>query len=141
MAIELKVVLEEERKALISLNTDQILITTSQKEALILKISRKRSEMKHFAKNQYQEADLDILKFNDLALQEIWLQKKLIWKLNWEKVQVQCEANQKFIRHSMKNLGLLVDNLKRLFGQHPTYSASGKKVDASISGNVVEARY
>ncbi|MSP19364.1 MAG: hypothetical protein EXR74_07315 [Bdellovibrionales bacterium] len=141
LAQELKDILLEERVALITLNTEEILILVSKKESGMMKLVRKRAEIKKIARTQFAEEDLQNLSFSDEALNLEWSQKQSSWLNAWSEVRDVCERNQKFMGHSMKNLDLLVGNLKRLFGQHATYSHRGKRVDQNPEGSVLRGRY
>ena len=141
LAEELKDILLEERVALITLNTEEILILVSKKESGMMKLVRKRAEIKKIARTQFAEEDLQNLSFSDEALNLEWKQKQTSWLKAWTEVRDVCERNQQFMGHSMKNLDLLVENLKRLFGQHGTYSHRGKRVDQNPEGSVLRGRY
>lgn len=141
LAQSLKEVLIKERAALITLNTDEVLILVTQKESGLLKLTRKRAELKKFARTQFQAETLDGLVFTDQQLQQEWNQHRQQWGAVWSELRNVCEHNQKFINHSMKNLDRLVENLKRLLGQHATYSPKGKRIDQNSQGSVVEGRY
>ncbi len=141
LASSLKGILLKEREALITLNTEDILILVTQKESGMMKLSRKRAELKKFSRTQFQQEDLEKLIFSDPELQKEWDLKKKNWAVLWTDIRNVCEHNQKFIGHSMKNLDRLVENLKRLLGQHATYSPKGKRIDQNSQGSVVEGRY
>ncbi|NBX69301.1 MAG: hypothetical protein EBR01_10115 [Proteobacteria bacterium] len=141
LALGLKQVLLKERAALITLNTEEILILVTQKESGMLKLSRKRAEIKKFVRTQFQQDDLEKLHFTDSELQSQWNILRENWLSAWTELRNVCETNQQFINHSMKNLDRLVENLKRLLGQHATYSPKGKRVDQNSQGSVVEGRY
>ena len=141
LARSLREVLIKERTALITLNTDEVLIQVTQKESGILKLARKRAELKKFARTQFQAETLEALVFSDEELQKEWAQYKQEWITVWTELREMCEYNQKFINHSMRNLDRLVENLKRLMGQHATYSPKGKRIDQNSQGSVVEGRY
>jgi flagellar biosynthesis/type III secretory pathway chaperone len=141
LANDLRSVLLKERAALITLNTDEVLVLVSQKESGMMKLVRKRAELKKFVRTQFNEESLEKLKFSDESLQRDWEVLKQKWNLGWTELRATCEYNQKFIGHSMKNLDRLVENLKRLLGQHATYSPKGKRVDQNSHGAVVEGRY
>ncbi|MBM4304367.1 MAG: flagellar protein FlgN [Deltaproteobacteria bacterium] len=141
LARVLKGVLEKERGALITLNTDEVLVLVTQKESGMLKLARKRAELRKFARTQFGAETLDSLSFSDEQLQQQWNEQRTQWILVWTELRDVCEQNQKFINHSMKNLDRLVGNLKRLLGQHATYSPKGKRVDQNSQGAVVEGRY
>lgn len=141
LARGLRAILTQERAALITLNTDEILILVTQKESGMLKLSRKRAEIKKFVRTQFQQNELEKLKFADTDLQLQWDALREKWLVEWSELRKICETNQQFINHSMKNLDRLVENLKRLLGQHATYSPRGKRIDQNSQGAVVEGRY
>ena len=70
-----------------------------------------------------------------------WMEETEAFFKSWREVYALCEQNQRFIQHSLKNMGLIVENLKRLFGDNSLYSAAGKRVESQAPGKVVEARY
>ena len=140
-ARNLKEILNKERAALITLNTDDILILVSQKDSGMLKLQRKKAELKKFMREHFQSDSMASLSFSDPFLEAEWNTKKESWELSWNELRGLCEHNQRFINHSMKNLDRLVENLKRLLGQHATYSPKGKRVDQNSQGSVVEGRY
>lgn len=123
MVKELQECLHEERTALIELKTEIIVQTNFKKEDLGRQLTLRRKEFSQLAKELG-------------TIPENWKER---WQPEWEKIEVSCKSNQDFIRHSLKNLNLIVDNLKRIFGENPTYSPTGKKVDGSGSGKMVEA--
>lgn len=141
LAQSLRDVLVKERAALITLNTDEILLLVTQKESGMMKIVRKRAELKKFVRIQFNQDNLDDLKFSDEVLQAEWESKKQQWLKVWSELRDVCENNQRFIGHSIKNLDRLVENMKRLLGQHATYSPKGKRVDQNTQGCVVQGRY
>jgi len=141
LAHSLREVLIKERAALITLNTEEILILVTQKESGMMKLSRKRAEIKKFVRTQFQQEAIENLVFMDPELQQDWEKQKAVWSQSWAELRKVCEYNQQFINHSMKNLDRLVENLKRLLGQHATYSPKGKRIDQNSQGSVVEGRY
>lgn len=141
LAQSLREVLIKERAALITLNTEEILILVTQKESGMLKLSRKRAEIKKFVRTQFQQEAIENLSFMDPELQQEWERQNALWVQSWKELRKVCEYNQQFINHSMKNLDRLVENLKRLLGQHATYSPKGKRIDQNSQGSVVEGRY
>ena len=63
------------------------------------------------------------------------------WSREWSATRSQGEDNQAFLRHSVRNMNLLMENMKRLLGDAPLYGAKGTSTQASASGKVVEAKY
>ena len=141
LARSLQEVLIQERAALITLNTDEILVLVTQKESRLMKLVRKRAEIKKFIRIQFNQENLEDLKLTDENLQREWESKKKIWVEVWSELRDVCENNQRFISHSMKNMDRLVENLKRLLGQHATYSPKGKRIEQNNQGRVVQGRY
>jgi len=125
LAAELGACLLEEREALILLQTEKIVQTNFRKEDLGRQLAQQRKVFSGLA--------------HDVgALPEKWTER---WAPAWEMIEFRCRDNQKFIQHSLRNLGLIVDNLKRLFGERPTYTVTGKKSESSSSGKMTEASY
>ena len=134
--------LDEERLALVGLKMDQIIQSNLRKEGLVLALRRKHTRLKAIAKVHFHSETLLELSAHlpeDEAL--TWRAMYETWKVDWDRVARKCEQNQKFIRHSLKNVGLIVENLKRLFGISNRYAANGKRVDSGGEGQVVQVRY
>lgn len=125
LATELKACLQEERTALIELRTETIVQTNFRKEDLGRQLAEQR---KLFSALAHEVGELP----------EKWTER---WSPAWAGIESQCRENQKFIQHSLRNLGLIVDNLKRLFGERSTYSPTGKKQETTSSGKMTEASY
>jgi flagellar biosynthesis/type III secretory pathway chaperone len=79
LANDLRSVLLKERAALITLNTDEVLVLVSQKESGMMKLVRKRAELKKFVRTQFNEESLEKLKFADESLQRDWEVLKQKW--------------------------------------------------------------
>lgn len=140
---QLRECLNEERMALISLNMERIVQSNLRKESLLGKIKR----TKHSLQLQLK-ALFEVSKIHDLsehldseADRREWEVLLKNWTQDWNSISALCENNQGFIQHSLKNLGVLVENLKRLFGENTVYSSSGGRKDSTTQGQVVEASY
>ena len=134
--------LEEERVALMGLNTEVLVQVNFKKENLGAQLKLSYQEMSKVAKFQYQAATLsEVAASLSVSLQAPW--QHVLQELKETQIQLQniAQSNQKFLKHSLKNLSLIVDNLKRLFGDQPLYSQQGKKVEGPQSGRMVEASY
>lgn len=139
---ELVACLEEERVALITLNTENIVQTNFKKETLGSELKLKYREVGLLAKAKHGADHLSQISSRlPVPVRETWDLTYSELKKSQLEVQALAEANQRFLRHSLKNLGLIVDNLKRLFGLTTLYSPQGKKVDGPQSGRMVEASY
>jgi len=125
-------VLEKERLGLISFDIEKITQSTIEKSFLVKQLVLKRKEWNRFI------VCLDDFSLSDQkALQE--LQEK--WEEVYEKAILKCQANQGLLKHSLKNIDLLLGNLKALFGNPSVYDQTGRKQDLSHSGKVLEGRF
>ena len=82
---------------MITLNTDDILILVSQKDSGMLKLQRKKAELKKFMREHFQSDSMASLSFSDPLLQAEWNTKKESWELSWNELRGLCEHNQRFI--------------------------------------------
>lgn len=139
---EIKEVLLKERKALIGLDTDAVAETNAKKDHLGGLLRNRKLKLWTLLKHQYEITDTEGLeeKLGE-ENRKIWLTKKSEWLKNWDETVVLMERNQKFLKHSLKNFDMLVDNLKRLLGDQPLYSAKGQRVDRSAQGRMVQGKY
>lgn len=128
LCAELEACLREERTALTALKTEALVQCNFRKETLGIQLKDKRRQLRISVK---------VLTVEEAAA---WAAHEAEWLRRWDSVRRECEFNQKLLQHSLKNLGLIVDNLRRIFGVNRTYSAAGKQVNATTSGSVVEAR-
>lgn len=142
IAGELEACMWEERKCLVEFRIDDLPQTNLKKESLIGTLSRRRRELQKLVKFHYGAERLSDLA-SQLGEQErpAWLQHFQAWSDSWTKLRNTCEANQRFLKHSLKNLSFLVENLKRSLGDHSVYSAQGKRVDMGQAGKMLTARY
>jgi len=142
LAEELKTCLDEERSALIGLKTELIVHTNARKDNLGRQLKYKKKQIWNLVNSQYGLENTEGLEAHIAEpYRSEWLIKKANWLKIWKATSQTCETNQIFLGHSLRNLGLLVDNLKRLFGEQPLYTAKGAKAEAGSSGKVVEARF
>lgn len=135
-------ILEKERAALIALNTENIMKFSTEKEHLASLLKRTRSDMHDFLKNQFAlESSENFDSILTGTEKQEWLALRKDWLKVWEATRNRLEQNQKFMSHSLKNISTLLDNLKGLMGQKPTYSSSGSKVEPKLRTRVIEGRY
>lgn len=125
---ELIVSLRDERAAIIALSTDAIIQQVFRKEALGSTLLQCRREWHTLCVSVSPPPEM-------IAT----MQRE--WSVGWNELMQVCEGNQRFTRHSLRNLGNLVDNLRRLFGDGMLYSAKGAKVESSSVGKMMEATY
>lgn len=142
LATELKACLEEERKALIHLDTQLVVQTNARKENLSRTLAFKRKQMWSLVNAHFGIENTEGLEqFLQEPWMSQWMEKKNNWLKVWNETTRVCETNQMFLRHSLRNLGVLVDHLKRLFGDQPLYTAKGSKADSNQQGKVVEKSF
>ncbi len=142
LCAELRSSLAKERSLLVELKVAEIPHLTLQKESLMLALVRKRRELKEYLKHRYglekvsQYAD-------KLSPDEAphWSAAEARWRVEWGELRESLRRNQEFLKHSLKNLGALADNLKRCLGEPSIYSAKGNRVDLQTEGKVVAASY
>lgn len=138
----LKEILVREKSALIGLDTDTVVETNAKKDFLGNQLKAKKGRMWILLKHQYALEDSEGLEEKLTGeWRAQWLEKKAAWLKHWEETIRLIESNQRFLKHSLKNFDLLADNLKRLLGQQPLYSAKGLRVDSMKLGKMVEAKY
>ena len=131
-----------EREALIHLKLEGLLETNGRKEDVSRQLVGQKKAMHCLLQNVFGLSDSQ--GFEDLLTGEqrdAWLMKRAQWLKIWEQTRDWCEANQRFMNHSLRNLSILEENLKRLFGEPTTYSPKGMKIESKTQGKVVEARY
>jgi hypothetical protein len=121
----------DEKKFLIELKSDELLQNNLEKENIINLIFEKRQFIEKMQKNA-SEKDLNHPEY--LALRDVWKDK-------WTTLQNICMDNRYFISHSLNNLNMFMDHLKKLILNRPTYSAKGVQVGVPQSGKVVEGAY
>jgi hypothetical protein len=142
MCTELKNCLIDERQACISLKWEELLLATSRKEDILRRLKVSKDALRALVKAHYQvESITEILGKLSEDEKSRWEILSGEWAKTWNQTRNWCDANQKLFAHSQRNLGMLVDHLKALFGEKATYSKSGAKVDLSGPGKVLEARY
>jgi len=134
--------LNAEHAALIQLKTEEISRINLSKENLLYKIAEKKGLIRSFTLSAYGVTILDEIeaKLPEEDRAE-WSMRRKEWADTWRRLHDVTLRNQSFLRHSLKNLGRLVDNFKRLIGEVPLYSSKGTQVDSMRPGKVVEASY
>jgi len=133
--------LDKERTGLISFDIDKITRSTIEKTTLVNQLKEKRESLKRIAVVRYGKNLSEVETELSDELRETWRALESKWKISWLKLSRQCESNQKLLKHSLRNLDLLLGNLKTLFGNPIVYNQSGKRQDLSTSGKVLEGRF
>jgi flagellar biosynthesis/type III secretory pathway chaperone len=142
LANELSKCLDEEQKTLVEFRVEELPQVTLRKESLFLSIVRKRQELKRFMKFHFNvEKDVELIGALAEPYRSEWRALTEQWTQAWQTLSQVCEQNQNFLKNSLKNLGLLADNLKRLLGDSLVYSPQGKRVDLQSAGKVVRASF
>lgn len=131
--------LTAERTALILLKTDDVVCLNQQKETLLKTFNNTKQHIMSTVDELVMHLGADWQTHMPEPIK--WQDKKKRFYAQWEKIQHQCDDNQRFMQQSLRNLGQLVDNLKRLMGETPLYSPKGTKVDMATAGKVIEAKY
>jgi FlgN protein len=131
--------LERERQALIEFRTEDLIEANHQKENHLAALARKRNDIKRALEARFGSLVPEMTA--DPEWCEIWKEKKVAWTSSWEALRKHAEENQEFLKHSLRNLDRLSENLKRLFGELTLYSSKGTRVDLKHEGNVVRVKY
>jgi len=141
LAQDLILTLEKERLGLVSFDIEKITQSTIEKSFLVNQLASKRNELKRVVKIQYGK---DLVNFETeipLKDQEKWKHFQQTWRRLYFELNLKCQSNQGLLKHSLKNVDLLLGNLKTLFGNPSIYDQKGKKQDLSSSGRVLEGRF
>jgi hypothetical protein len=142
LCAELRACLQRERACLIELKVEEIPHLTLQKESQMLSLVRKRRELKDYLKLRYS-----VDKVSQFALRlegpekELWTEREALWRREWTELRETVRQNNDFLKHSLKNLFLLADNLRRCLGLPALYSAKGTQVSLQNEGKVLAASY
>lgn len=141
LAQQLCEVIEKERVALIGFNMDLITSSTAEKTSLMNRLKEKREALRKLANVRYGKP-LEAIE-NELPseLVDQWKESLKKWKLVWDELSRRSYSNQGLLKHSLKNLDLLLGNLKQLLGRPGIYNQSGKRQELSASGKVLEGRF
>ncbi len=139
LANELHKCFDAERSALIHFKTEELLEANRRKEEYLALLIEKREELRRFIAENFQEGNPEPWLTD--ADNRTWARKQEEWVQAWERLRRTCESNQEFLKHSLRNLDMLAENLTRLFGLHSVYSNKGTRVDRKPHGNVVEGSY
>lgn len=133
---------QQERRLLVELKMEELAQLNLRKEAYISKLVRKRHELKqslrmYFAVENPKEVLSKVSPEDGAQWMIHWEQ----WLKRWDEIRVTCVENQKFLEHSTRNIGVLVDQLKSLLGEHSIYSKEGKRVELQSEGKVLQGKY
>jgi len=134
-------ILEQERDALVSFEMEKIMKSTLEKSAAARQLSEKRNALRKYAQVRFGKKLSEI----QTALPEeelpAWNESQKQWMRVWDDLNRKCQGNQGFLKHSLKNVDLLLSNLKHLFGDPGIYNNAGKRQDLMSSGKVLEGRF
>lgn len=133
--------LQEERIELIALNTQKLTEINARKEHLVSELKTARDAVGAHINATFQADTAEALEAQ-LSSEEAarWTEMKNAWNDQWNDLKMLTEQNQRLLDHSLKNLGKMADNLKRLLGESSRYSQSGTKLDSPNPGRVVETQ-
>jgi hypothetical protein len=136
---ELIRILQVERKAVIEFETETLIQSNFEKEKTLAQLTEKRTAFRNAKADLCGNHEVeDVISEN---LMPMWLIVKKEWIQTWEELRSLCENNHGFIRHSVRNLDLILEHLKKSLGIHSIYTAKGTKIDNQPQGNVVQGRY
>lgn len=139
LAAELQECFRAERLSLVHFKTENILENNVRKEQLLQELTEARASLRSATQDLLGGLSPEAV-FDRATLIE-WNELSGKWNTSWQKLYDCCSENQRFLRHSLRNLDRLSENLGRLFGLLSTYSNKGMRVDTKPQGNVVEGRY
>lgn len=139
---ELRAGLRAERQALVSFQMNELAEATMRKELATRSLQTRRNRMREMMLKQFGTNDAALLvdKLPEAA-RAAWREADANWQLQWAETYSICEQNQRFLKHSLRNMGMMLDHFKRLIGEKPTYSAKGQRVDKPFEGKVTAGRY
>lgn len=132
LATELSQILEKERVGLVSFDIEKITQSTIEKAFLVRQLGVRRKELKRLIGLENEEV---------LLANADWQIRLQNWKNEYSSLVLKCESNQQLLKHSLRNMDLLLGNLKSLFGNSSVYDQKGKKQDLSQAGKVIEGRF
>lgn len=122
---------QDERRYLVEFKTDELQANNVLKDELIRDLSSRRTSLR--------------LRLADLTSEEVagqaWQQAAKTWLEHWSRMREHAEENQNFLRHSLRNLDMMSDNLMRLFGQLRLYNNKGGKIERANHRPLVEGSY
>lgn len=143
LCLELQGCFQNERIALIEFKMDDLIQNNFNKERLLGALTATKQKLRD-AMAEKTGGIYDCEQFEKtLSASEfpLWVARRNEWLSTWELLRNLCEKNQNFFKHSLRNLDAIVDNLKRLFGLHSTYTSKGMRQETSPRGSVVEGSY
>jgi hypothetical protein len=134
-------VLEKERQGLIAFDIEKITSSTIEKTALVNQLKEKRESLKRLSQVRFGKSLAEVESEFSEALMDKWRAQESKWRMSWMHLSKRAQSNQSLLKHSLKNVDLLLGNLKSLFGNPGVYNQSGKRQDLSTSGKVLEGRF
>lgn len=139
LAQTLDACLEEERTFLIELKMEELAETTLRKATLSRELVQERHRLRELVSFLVPQG-LDENTFLTEVSDETIRGKHREWNRTWNRTRFSCESNQRLLKNSARNLGMLSDHLKRLLGDKSRYSNQGKRVDSPATGRVIGAK-
>lgn len=141
LAEKLSHILEQEREALVSFEIEKIMTSTMEKSAILKQLLEKRTGLKKYVHVRFGKPLSEVSSEIPEESVSEWKDSQAQWSLAWNQLVRKCESNQGFLKHSLKNVDLLLNHLKHLFGDSGIYNQSGKRQDLGSSGKVLEGRF
>jgi hypothetical protein len=141
LAQQLLEAIEKERLGLVSFDMGLITSSTAQKTSLMNRLKEKREALRKLATVRYGKPLDQIQEELPTELSNQWKEDLMKWRRLWEELSRRSQANQGLLKHSLKNLDLLLGNLKQLLGRPGIYNQTGKRQDLTGSGKVLEGRF
>lgn len=142
LSLQLIECFRQERISLVGFKMEEMLHTNLLKEQLLGELRRRREDLREKIKERFGTAEWEeaaaLLPEDEKSM---WRAARANWLSTWNELRRLCEQNQNFMKHSLRNLECIADNLKRCFGLHSTYSAKGVRVDGKAQGGVLEGSY
>ena len=115
--------------------------STVEKAAAVKQLSEKRNQLKKYVQVRFGKTLSELSQELSPESAALWNESQKKWSRGWNHLVRQCEGNQGFLKHSLKNVDLLLTHLKHLFGDPGIYNQSGKRQDLSSSGKVLEGQF
>lgn len=128
---ELQVLMEEERNCLIHFKSEELQDNNLAKDQSLALLRERREE---YRRTRELIAD-------EPSVATVLEEEQRRWERSWSKLMSHAQDSQDFLKHSLRNVDLLLENVRRLFRVHTVYDAKGNRVDGPTSGKVVEGCY
>ncbi|NBW98368.1 hypothetical protein EBR03_02230 [bacterium] len=133
--------LGKEKKSLISFDIELLTNAVAEKQSLMHRLKERREALRRLVSIRYSKKLEELSEVLPEEHAQKWAEQQQQWKKVWGQLIVQCQSNQSFLKHSLKNMDLLLGHLKHLFGNPGIYNQTGKRQDLNSSGKVLEGRF